>query len=184
MANWCKSQYVLEGNKEEISKLCSIMSNLQENDDTTIDSLINALGEDPDDFEGPSGSWGNLEVLSDTAIKFSTFTYFEEPEELLYLMIDDTSLNYYMRTVYEDSIEFYTNSLKYFPEKFYIELVIDGEYKEKFCMDENDLKKTIEGTFGKIPSNFTIESIIEDQGLYNEELGCDSFINIYHIQQL
>lgn len=181
MANWCKSQYVLEGNKEEISKLHGIMLNLQKNDDTTTDSLIIALGENPDDFEGPVGSWGNLEVLSDTAIKFSIFTYFEEPEELLDLMIDDTSLNYYSRVVYEDSTEFYTNSLKYFPEKFYIELVIDGEYKEKFCMDENDLKKTIEGTFGKIPSKFTIESIIEDQGLYNEELGCDSFINIYHI---
>lgn len=181
MANWCKSQYVLEGNKEEISKLHGIMLNLQKNDDTTIDSLIIALGENPDDFDIPSGNWSNLEVLSDTAIKFSTFTYFEEPEELLYLMIDDTSINYYSRVVYEDCINFCTNSLKYFPEKFYIELVVDGEYKEKFCMDENNLKKTIESTFGKIPSKFTIESIIEDQGLYNEELGYDSFINIYHI---
>ena len=135
MANICTTNYVIEGEKNELDALYETMKNLQ---GQALGQLVKALGKDPDEVMC-RGEWSDLERQDDTLrMTFETaWTPCYEVTDLLKERFP--SIRIYYKAV-EPGCEVYLRNdaeSKYFPEK------IDGRPYQLMTEEQEKLQARI-----------------------------------------
>lgn len=175
MPNWCHTDYVIEGPKKDLDKIESALKNPVETKEASIDwvgNILISLGINPDEYSRMRGFLEYWNYESDViSITFEDAWYKTDfdvalkdkfPELNIYYALEEPGMG-----IYE------TNDVdgKYFPERFYVDTCINGNYQAGYFTTEEKALKWIEELSGC--SN---DSDIEN---FNSRVDSDDFISIY-----
>lgn len=147
MANICTTNYVIEGEKNELDALYETMKNLQ---GQALGQLVKALGKDPDEVMC-RGEWSDLERQDDT-LRMTFETAWTPCYEVTDLLKEKfPSIHIYYKAM-ESGCEVYLRNDaegKYFPEK------VDGRPYQLMTEEQEKLQTRI--IRGIIEGNIKIE---------------------------
>ena len=171
MPNWCVSNYVVEGKKEELDDLYLKRKGLQGMEQPLVENgfgqtwlgcLVQLLGADPEDV-GCRGSWEELERCDDT-LRFDFWSAWSPSYDVIELLREKySSLNFYYRAIEPGNQLFQKNDSggKYFPENIWA--TMDGD--EYFATDKEEMLKKMKEKFD-LPEHLSslgeVESYIEE----------------------
>lgn len=145
MANWCITNYVIEGEKKELDSLYGMMKRLQEMEPPLVEKgfgpswlgcLVKELGEDSE-IVNCRGAWYDLERAVDT-IRVVFETAWSPCYDVIELLKEKfPSLRFYYRAIEPGNQVFNKNDVegKYFPENLYA--IYNGD--EVLALDEQDM---------------------------------------------
>lgn len=174
MANWCRTDYVIEGEKKELDSLYGMMKRLQEMEPPVVANgfgpswlgcLVKELGEDPKGI-GCRGSWYELRRAGDT-IHVVFETAWNPCYDVIELLRKEyPSLRFYYRAIEPGNQIFDKNDVegKYFPENIYA--FYNGN--EVFALDEQEMLQTLKEEYG-LPESFS--SLTEARDCFDHEDG-------------
>ena len=171
MPNWCVTNYVVEGEKEELDDLYQKMKGLQEMEQPLVENgfgqtwlgrLVQSLGADPEDV-GCRGNWDELERCEDT-LRFDFWSAWSPSYDVIELLREKyPSLSFFYRAIEPGNRLFQKNDScgKYFPENIWA--VMDGD--EYFAADKEEMLKKMKETYN-LPEHLSsleeVESYIEE----------------------
>lgn len=174
MANWCITNLVIEGEKDELEGLFQIMEELQNSDISTFPNgygstwlghLVKQLGESPGIVEC-GGDWMDLKLCDDT-LCFTTDTKWEPCYDVIRLLKQKfLSFRIYYRAVEPCCCIFKKNDAKgkYFPENVYGEM---GGNK-LYALNEQEMLQKLRVEFG-LPSHICTLDEAEDFYDFSED---------------
>jgi hypothetical protein len=177
MPNWCFTNYVFEGNKEEIKELYDKLKSLEEMEKPLVENdfgkrwlgcVINLFGGDWNEINC-RGNFMNLELPGEDMIHLQTETAWGDmPEVWDFVLGNYESVTYYFYTEESGNCYYATNDTegKYFPERFIVDRFDeDTEYFE----DEAGLFAYIASVTGKaITGREEMDAAIEAYNAENE----------------
>jgi len=178
MPNWCFTNYVFEGNREEIKDLYDKLKSLEEMEKPLVESgfgkkwlgcVISLFGGNWEEI-GCRGDFMDLELPDDNTIQFHTETAWGDLPEVWDLVLRNyASVTYYFYAE-ETSVCYYaTNDCegKYFPERFIVDQIKEGTE----CFEnETDMFSYITSVTGKvITRREDMDAVIETYNRENEE---------------
>lgn len=182
MPNWCFTNYVFEGNKEEIKDLYDKLKSLEEMEKPSVENgfgkrwlgcVVSLFGGKWEEINC-RGDFMDLEVPDDNTIQLSTQTAWGDmPEVWDFVLENYKSITYYFYAEETGVCYYATNDSegKYFPERFIVEQF--SEQTEYFD-NETDLFTHIASVVRKTIANQEEMSIAIE--IYNTENEAD---NIY-----
>ena len=153
MPNWCVTNYVVEGRKEELDDLYQKMKGLQEMEQPLVENgfgqtwlgcLVQSLGADPEDV-GCRGNWEELERCDDT-LRFDFWSAWSPSYDVIELLREKyPSLRFYYRAIEPGNQLFQKNDTngKYFPENIWA--AMDGD--DYFAADKEEMLKMMKEKF-------------------------------------
>ena len=182
MPNWAYSQYHCIGNKDQLLKLHSIMTELEdmkapglhENDfgSTWLGNLIIKLGGDWNKIYC-RGSWDNRLLHKDGAVSFSVESAWDEPNEVREFIEEkfpDIHLYYQCEESGEGIYKTNDNTGQYFPEKYY--LWVEDESTEYYNSLEGLIRDVEKMTGSKNLKTFdACEKALKTYSRKNHDLG-------------
>lgn len=186
MPNWCSTDYVIEGDAQEVKALYDLMKGLEEQKKLTIENgfgiawlgcLVEALGEDWQNVRC-RGHWDGLD-FDGCILRFWTETAWEACNEVFDLVRKKyPSLCYYYRAEEPGMGDYYTNDIegRYFPERYLIDLRTEkGDWQTEYFEDLASLYEWLEDIAGvPVRSEQDVLSLGERWG----EIDPEAFINI------
>lgn len=179
MANWCRTDYVIEGEKKELDSLYGMMKRLQEMEPPVVANgfgpswlgcLVKELGEDPKGI-GCRGSWYELRRAGDT-IHVVFETAWNPCYDVIELLRKEyPSLRFYYRAIEPGNQIFDKNDVegKYFPENIYA--FYNGN--EVFALDEQEMLQTLKEEYG-LPESFS--SLTEARDCFDQDEDGDNYL--------
>ncbi len=190
MANWCYTNYVFEGNKEEIAdmygkmqSLSKMEQSLKENDfdKSWLGNVVSLYGGDWKKIPC-RGDFFNLDKNDDTSLQFTTETAWGDMDDVWKFVCGQYESIVYYFSAEEPGTGYYaTNDAegKYFPERYIVEqLEKDTEYYE----NEQGLFSVIsERTGNPVTNKEEMEKAVEEYNTQNE--GNEIYINEFSIIQ-
>lgn len=192
MANWCLSEYVIEGDAKELKNLYDLMSGLQERKEPTIRNgfgtawlgcLVDALGRSWEEVSC-RGSWYNLD-FDGNALSFNTETAWSPCGEVLDLVCEKyPTLRYYYRSEEPGNALYCTNDRegRYFTDRFYVDVrTPDEECCSEYFSDLHIAFEWLEGILdARIQSRQDIDAMIAQW----QKDGADAYCYINEFQIL
>ncbi|EOA56476.1 hypothetical protein HMPREF1214_03297 [Bacteroides sp. HPS0048] len=184
MPNWCFTNYMFEGNKEEIKDLYDKLKSLEEMEKPLVENgfgtrwlgcVVSLFGGNWEEINC-RGDFMNLELLDDNTIQLHTETAWGDMPEVWNFVLEKYESVIYYFYAEETGVCYYaTNDSegKYFPERFIVDQSEEGtEYFE----NETDLFAHIASVTGKsIKDQEEMKTAIELYNSKNEEN--DIYIN-------
>lgn len=135
MANWCFTNYVIEGDPNEVADLYRKLTNLLEQEDGDyfekhwLGNIAELFGKSPKEI-GCRGSFDSLEFI-DGCIHFNTETAWADCSELWdFVCAQYKSVRHYYRAEEGGCCYYATNDKdgKYFPERYLLYISNDDNY--------------------------------------------------------
>ena len=179
MANWCRTDYVIEGEKRELDVLHQTMKRLQEMEPPLVENgfgpswlgcLVKELGEDPEAI-GCRGCWYDLQRADDT-IRVVFETAWSPCYDVIELLKEKfPSLRFYYRAIEPGNQVFNKNDVegKYFPENIYA--IYKGD--EILALDEQGMLQKLKTEYG-LPEQFT--SLSEARDCFDHDEDGDNYL--------
>lgn len=140
MPNWCDTEYIVTGPKEQLERLFNIMNNLENMPDpglidndfgsSWLGNLVMALGKDPDTIGRCRGTWYGLELKEDRLI-FWTCTAWCEADDTRHLLESCfPNLTFYFMSEELGCDYWATNDIngKFFQDRYYLYTHEDGSF--------------------------------------------------------
>ena len=193
MANWAYTDYVVEGNIETIKRIYGAILKHPVQKDSHEDwegNILHALNIDFENMKiGDSEPYMRGFIQQDTVeMSDSTLTFSAEEAwgatdfaDVLNEKMEDIKVFFYVQ---EEGMEVYaTNDKegKYFPDRFYVDTCIDGNYDSDYFKTEEKLYEWLSRkTDGKVTDGESIDKFNEE---FENSDGYDSnFIRIHEIE--
>lgn len=178
MPNWCFTNYMFEGNKEEIKDLYDKLKSLEEMDKPLVESgfgkrwlgcVISLFGGNWKEVSC-RGYFTSLELLDNNTIQLHTETAWEDmPEVWDFVLENYESITYYFYTEETGICYYATNDFegKYFPERFIVDRFKEGtEYFENEADLFAHIASIVEKTIG---SQKEMDAVVESYNSKNED---------------
>ena len=170
MPNWCFTNYVIEGDKEEIADLMQKLESLEQRDIPLVENgfgknwlgcVIVLFAGDWNDFDC-RGNFMELERLGDTTLRFDTETAWSEMSDVWKFVCGKyKSLKYCFLAEEPGCCYYATNDTdrKYFPDRFFVE---QGDMERQCHESEQSLFRDIsERTGVEIKSLKKLQKVID-----------------------
>lgn len=186
MPNWCYTEYIFEGSKEEIADLYQKLQSLEEAKEPLVKSdfgnswlgcVVTLFGGDWNEIYC-RGTFSDLQLNSETQLSFQTETAWSDMEEVWKFVTSkySTIRNYY--STEEPGCGYYfTNDAegKHFPARFQIE----SDDDETHYM--NTLDETIQFVSNKLGKTLTtkeeMDAAVEEYNTLNEDTDDYLYVN-------
>ncbi|GAB6013316.1 hypothetical protein [Viscerimonas tarda] len=178
MPNWCFTNYVVEGDKEEIADLMQKLESLEKQDVPLVENGFgkNFLGNVVALFGGDRkkincrGEFMNLERTSEATLQFNTETAWGDMPEVWDSVCGKyKSLKYYFLAEETGNGYYATNDAegKYFPDRFIID---QWETGSEYCETEQSLFAGVGKRTGTaVTGREEMQSAIDSYNAQNEE---------------
>lgn len=188
MPNWCYTNYVFVGNKEEIDDFHTKMKSLGEAKEPLLENgfgtswLGNVVHLYGGDWEKINcrGTFLNLQLNNDTQLSFSTETAWSDMEQVWKFIRSKYKTIIYYYCAQEPGNGYYcTNDVSglHFPERFIIEF---AEFDTEYSSDIEEVLRIVSERLGK--SVTTKQEMEEALETFNETCGGNDYLYVNEIK--
>lgn len=188
MTNWASTSYRIEGRKEELERVNNIINAYLNGETVTAKdkgwegNLLMALGVTSEELENKyiRGFFQSSEITKDGTLRIEAEEAWSisDMKDVLTERMPGLTVYYYTE---EQGCEVYqTNDDmgKYFPERFFVDAEVNGDYKSEYFETEEDADRYVANIIGNGKATYTEEELDDWNGSHND----DTFVNVHEIE--